>query len=630
MIFAAADLHLRRGPLRHDRARPVPVLHRRHLGHPAPTRSAIDELTGGGGAHRHQRCIVLLRAFSSGAVALTGVEAIADGVPAFQKPESRERGPHADRRWRSSSARPSSGWRCSSNRLQPTASEDETLLSILGSAVFGQGTVLYYVLQFSTFAILILAANTAYADFPRLSSIIARDGFLPHQFKNRGDRLVFSNGIVVLAVHGRRSSSSPSAAMTTALIPLYAVGVFTGFTLTQAGMVRYQRRAASPGLAAAHGRQPASARSPPASCSSSSSSRSSPIGAWLPAVVIPAIVVLFKAIGRHYAGVREEISVDRRLAAPAPHPHRRRARRQRQQGDAAGHRVRPLAGARPAPRGQRRHRRRGGERAGRAVGEARHPGRAPHPLLAVPEPDPAGAALPRRARRRGPATTSSPSSSPSSWSTAGTCRCSTTRPRWPSRPGCSSGPNTVVTSVPIHIGEPATELTTRTRRRRPRCCRPPCTRPQADPRRQARSPRRTSTTSGCARSSPCRSSPPTPSPRPPTRPTRSWSCSSSRPSIGAEAWQYLVPIAIIVCVLLTIVVAQLPPDDLRLPERRRQLHRQPGEPGHDPVAGRRLVAARRLHPDGRGVGGRRRRWPSGPRPGSTSGGRCPSACSASS
>ena len=81
----------------------------------------------------------------------------------------------------------------------------ETLLSILGSAVFGQGTVLYYVLQFSTFAILILAANTAYADFPRLSSIIARDGFLPRQLANRGDRLVFSNGIVVLAVHGRRS-----------------------------------------------------------------------------------------------------------------------------------------------------------------------------------------------------------------------------------------------------------------------------------------------------------------------------------------------------------------------------------------------------------------------------------------
>ena len=83
------------------------------------------------------------------------------------------------------------------HRLQPTVSEHETLLSIMGGAVFGDGTFFYYVLQFSTFAILILAANTAYADFPRLSSIIARDGFLPRQLKSRGDRLVFSNGILV-------------------------------------------------------------------------------------------------------------------------------------------------------------------------------------------------------------------------------------------------------------------------------------------------------------------------------------------------------------------------------------------------------------------------------------------------
>ena len=144
--------------------------------------------------------MVLLRAFASGAVALTGVEAIADGVPAFQKPESQQRGPHPARRWRSSSARPSSAWPCwptASTRPRPRT---RPCCRSWASAVFGSGTVLYYVLQFSTFAILILAANTAYADFPRLSSIIARDEFLPHQFKNRGDRLVFSNGIVVLAV----------------------------------------------------------------------------------------------------------------------------------------------------------------------------------------------------------------------------------------------------------------------------------------------------------------------------------------------------------------------------------------------------------------------------------------------
>ena len=143
--------------------------------------------------------MVLLRAFASGAVALTGVEAIADGVPAFKKPESR----NAARTLATMAVILGIGFfglALLANRLNPTASEEETLLSILGSAVFGSGTLLYYILQFSTFAILILAANTAYADFPRLSSIIARDEYLPHQFKNRGDRLVFSNGIVVLAV----------------------------------------------------------------------------------------------------------------------------------------------------------------------------------------------------------------------------------------------------------------------------------------------------------------------------------------------------------------------------------------------------------------------------------------------
>jgi hypothetical protein len=90
------------------------------------------------------------------------------------------------------------------SKLEPIPQEgEETVLSMLGEAVFGAGTLPYYVLQFSTFAILILAANTAYADFPRLSSIIARDEFLPHQFKNRGARLVFSNGIVVPAAARR-------------------------------------------------------------------------------------------------------------------------------------------------------------------------------------------------------------------------------------------------------------------------------------------------------------------------------------------------------------------------------------------------------------------------------------------
>src|SRR6185295_12488526 len=117
--------------------------------------------------------------------------------------------------------------------IMPSATE--TVLSQLGRRILGSGTA-YYALQFSTFAILVLAANTAFADFPRLGSILAGDGYMPRQFAARGDRLAFSNGIIALAIvaivlvwlfHGD----------TSALIPLYAIGVFVCFTLSQAGMV---------------------------------------------------------------------------------------------------------------------------------------------------------------------------------------------------------------------------------------------------------------------------------------------------------------------------------------------------------------------------------------------------------
>src|SRR5439155_20654152 len=107
-------------------------------------------------------------------------------------------------------------------------------------AVFGEGP-LYVILQFATAAILTLAANTAYADFPRLSSIISRDGYLPRQLANRGDRLVFSNGIIFLAF-AAGALLVAFGGLTNKLIPLYAVGVFTSFTLSQAGMVVHHRR----------------------------------------------------------------------------------------------------------------------------------------------------------------------------------------------------------------------------------------------------------------------------------------------------------------------------------------------------------------------------------------------------
>ena len=111
--------------------------------------------------------------------------------------------------------------------------------------VYGGSGVMYWIMQVTTFAILILAANTAFADFPRLSSILAKDRYLPRQFANRGDRLVFSNGVLILAVFAGLLIVA-FGGKTNALIPLYAVGVFVAFTLSQAGMVVHHRRIREP------------------------------------------------------------------------------------------------------------------------------------------------------------------------------------------------------------------------------------------------------------------------------------------------------------------------------------------------------------------------------------------------
>src|SRR4029077_5180059 len=130
------------------------------------------------------------------------------------------------------------------HQLHPYPSHEKTVISQLGLVVFGNGPV-FVLLQFATAAILTLAANTAYADFPRLSSIIARDGYLPRQLANRGDRLVFSNGVLVLA-GGACVLIIAFGGKTNALIPLYAVGVFLSFTLSQLGMVRHHQKEREP------------------------------------------------------------------------------------------------------------------------------------------------------------------------------------------------------------------------------------------------------------------------------------------------------------------------------------------------------------------------------------------------
>lgn len=273
-----------------------------HLDALPPNVDALNELTNDGKTLTGLTLFLFLRAFSSGAVALTGVEAISNGVPAFRRPESR----NASITLIIMGSILGSyflGISVLANRLQPTPSHEETLLSVMGRAVFGGQTVPYYVLQFATFAILILAANTAFADFPRVSSILAADGYLPHQLANRGDRLVFSNGVLALAtVAGALIVAFGGD--TSRLIPLYAVGVFCGFTLSQFGMVRHHQSL----------RQPGWQRNATINMIGSIATfivlsvvlvSKFTIGAWIPAALIPVIVFGFKRVNHHYKRVRK-------------------------------------------------------------------------------------------------------------------------------------------------------------------------------------------------------------------------------------------------------------------------------------------------------------------------------------
>ena len=248
---------------------------------------------------------LILKGFSSGAVALTGVEAISNGVPAFKKPESKNAA--ATLVWMAVILGTLfMGISILAHHLQPYPSHDITVLAQLGIQVFGQGAV-FFVLQIATALILILAANTAYADFPRVASVIAFDEYLPHQMRNRGDRLVFSNGVLILATAAIVLIVA-FGGVTTALIPLYAVGVFTSFTLSQAGMVRHhqkqreenwRRHAIMNGIG--------SVATLIVLVIVATTKFTS--GAWVPLVLIPLIILLFKAIRRHY------LRVDRALKA---------------------------------------------------------------------------------------------------------------------------------------------------------------------------------------------------------------------------------------------------------------------------------------------------------------------------
>ena len=188
---------------------------------------------------------LLLTAFSNGCTAMTGVEAVSNGVPAFKPPESKNAAATM-LMMAVLSITMFLGITLLAQSYHVMPSDQETVVSQLARGVFGSRGAAYYAVQAATMLILVLAANTAYADFPRLASILARDRYLPRQLMNQGDRLAFSNGIVGLSVFAAILLVL-FGGDTHALIPLYMIGVFVSFTLSQAGMVVRWRRLRTPG-----------------------------------------------------------------------------------------------------------------------------------------------------------------------------------------------------------------------------------------------------------------------------------------------------------------------------------------------------------------------------------------------
>lgn len=265
---------------------------------PMPEMRAIQPLT----------LFLLLHAFASGCAALTGIEAISNGIPAFRPPESRNAA--ATLLWMVGICIVLNlGIALFAHLYQivPDETLRETVLSRVGRAIFGGGFP-YYVLQAATAMILVLAANTSFADFPRLSSILARDGLAPRQLANLGDRLVFSNGIILL---GACSSILifVFGGVTHHLIPLYAVGVFLSFTLSQAGMVRHWQKLKTPRwrLSAAVNALGATVTAVVLVVVASMKFTD---GAWIVLLVIPLLIMLFRKVNQHYRSLASSLSME--------------------------------------------------------------------------------------------------------------------------------------------------------------------------------------------------------------------------------------------------------------------------------------------------------------------------------
>lgn len=288
------------------------------LGHdlePSASKGAIEP-----GIHA-VTLFLILRAFSSGAAALTGIEAISNGVPSFKAPETRN-------------ANITLAWMVSilvffflgltvlAHQLDVVPSESTTVVAQIADGVFGK-TPLFYAVQVATTMILLLAANTSFAGLPSLGSVMARDRFLPRQFAFRGDRLAFSNGIMVLGL-AAAGLLVVFGAQTHRLIPLYAVGVFTGFTISQVGMVLHWRREGGQQLSMAVNAVGAVATGVVTVIIASTKFID---GAWLTLGAIGVFTLFFSRIHHHYSHVAQQLEVAEEPPVRTPlHDDRGRAR----------------------------------------------------------------------------------------------------------------------------------------------------------------------------------------------------------------------------------------------------------------------------------------------------------------
>ncbi len=263
---------------------------------------------------------VLLRAFASGSTALTGVEAIANGVNAFKRPHGKNAattlgvlGAIAITLFLGVS------YLAVQEHAMP--SESASVLSQMARATFPEGSpvsFMFYAVQILTLGVLILAANTSFQGFPRLAALLARDRFAPRQFMNLGDRLVFSNGMLVLAAVAS-ALLWVFGADVNALIHLYVIGVFTAFTLSQAGMVRYWTRRRERGW-----RRRALVNAVGALATGVVAGvviwTKFADGAWMVIVAIPTLIAMFYGIRRHYRGVARRLRAGAAAVVAAPPP----------------------------------------------------------------------------------------------------------------------------------------------------------------------------------------------------------------------------------------------------------------------------------------------------------------------